>query len=487
MSAPLPPGPYLVLGCGRAGMAAAGALAASADPREVKVWDAHDGPWTRARREQLAVLGVAVQLGPWTSQHLDRGPRTVIKSPGIAHDSEPVQAALARAIPVIDELDLGQRLSRRILVAVTGTDGKSTVCALIARVLGEHTPVAGNTEFGPALSALGPTGGTVVVEASSYQLQFCERPFAELAVLTNLTVEHLHRHGTMADYGRAKRKLFLAGGAAVPRAVLNGDADFGRALAAELRARGGRVACFGFSEDCDYRVLDCDWDSASAVTRIATPSDDVVLTTRLPGRHNAENLAAALAASDLLGIGRGRSLAALQGAAGVPGRWETIDAGQPFDAIVDFAHTPAALRTLLETARHTVARRSRAQVHLVLCAGGANNPGKRAPFGRIASELADRVVLTEGNRRGESTEEVIAAVLEGVGDAEVPVEIIPDRRAAIRHSLRCARPQDLVLVMGRGSMPRLLANSSGEGERFDDRAVVREELLALAADLQLSA
>ncbi len=489
MSDLLPPVPYLVLGCGRAGVSAAEALAARVPTSKIRVWDVHDGSETRRRCARLAGCGVEVELGPWRRE-LVRGPTpgTVVKSPGVPAECEAVRDALARGVPVLDELELGHRLSRRQLIAVTGTDGKSTVCALLAHALGGEggpLPVAGNTDFGSPLSSLAAEGGPAVIEASSYQLEFCAQPFSELAVLTNLTAEHLHRHHTMSDYGAAKRRLFIGGARTVPLAAVNVDSTFGRELAQDLRAAGATVATFGSTKHAQYRVLNATWDAAGARLCLGTPSDGVLrLSTRLPGWHNAENIAAALAACDLLGMARGDSLPALKNMPGVPGRWERVGCDQPFDVVVDFAHTVAGLRQTLLTARQVVAARNTA-VHLVLCAGGANNPGKRRPLGAAASELADRVVITEGNGRGEPPEQVIAALLAGWREDRQMPEVVTDRRSAIRRALAGALPGDIVIIMGRGAMPTLLADRSGGGSAFDDRCVAREELISMAPELML--
>jgi UDP-N-acetylmuramoyl-L-alanyl-D-glutamate--2,6-diaminopimelate ligase len=470
----VPDGPYLVLGCGRAGVAAADALAGRGG---VTVWDEHDGPATRARRERLQARGVRVLLEPWEPALLD-GARLVVKSPGVPHDAAPVRDALRAGLLVIDELDLGRRLTRRPLVAVTGTDGKSTVCALVAGALGDGVPVVGNTDFGVPLSALPAGDGPAVVEASSYQAEFCTEPFATLAVLTNVTRDHMHRHRTIADYAAIKRRLFIGGGRVVGKAVVSADSEPAGALARELAAAGCEVATFGVAGGAGYRVLDASWDERTAHATIAAPNGDVAVRSRLPGRHNAANVAAAIAASDLLGVPRAHTLATIGASSGVPGRWEHVDEGQPFSAIVDFAHTVAGLEAVLRTAR-AIADRTGARVLHACSAGGGTDPSKRGPYGRLASTLADRVVVTEGAGRGEPRERVIAAILAGAAPAGTPLEVIPDRRDAIRAVLSGAEPGDIVLVTGRGAMARLISHTSGEGLVFDDRVVVREELRGL--------
>jgi UDP-N-acetylmuramoyl-L-alanyl-D-glutamate--2,6-diaminopimelate ligase len=317
-----------------------------------------------------------------------------------------------------------------------------------------------------------------VVEASSYQLEFTDGPLGELAVLTNLTVDHLHRHGTMEAYGAVKRRLFDLGTTVVPRAVINVDGDFGAALADHLRAAGAAVATFGARPRADYRVIAARWDASISEVRLATPAGRLELHIRLPGHHNAENAAAALAACDLLALTRARTIAALESTPGVPGRWERIDHGQPFEVVVDFGHTLAGIRQALVTARHVAGARG-GRVHLVLGGAGNNNASKRRPLMAILGELADSVILTEGNGRGESLADVVADLMSGWPAGRSAPPLVHDRRLAIRRALRDARPGDVVVILGRGAMPRLLSHSSGDGPRFDDRQVAGEELARL--------
>jgi UDP-N-acetylmuramyl tripeptide synthase len=480
MSRSLPPPPYLIVGAARAGASAARALAAITDPAGIRVWDEYDGPETRRTAADLGELGVAVDLGEWRPGS-DLSRFTVIKSPGVPSDAPPVRAALDAGATVIDELELGVRLGASAAVAITGTDGKSTVSMLLARALAHPAAplaVCGNTDFGSPLSAATASERPLVVECSSYQLEFCSGPFSELAVLTNFTPEHLHRHSTMDFYSAAKRRLFTAGRERVATAVVNVDSDFGRRLAAELREGGSEVATVGVADSAGYHVLDARWDAGQAQVRLATPTGPVELTTQLPGRHNAENTASALAGCDLLGVPRSQALRALSASPGVPGRWERVANGQPFEVVVDFAHTPAGLRQVLLTARR-ITIRSGGRVHMVLGGGGGNNPGKRLPLGRVSSLLADRVILTEGSGRGEPRETVVADLLAGWEPDTPAPEIELDRRLAIRRALLGAEPGDVVLIVGRGAWRTLFSNRSGGGRAFDDREVAAEELVRL--------
>ncbi len=192
------------------------------------------------------------------------------------------------------------------MVAVTGTNGKSTVASLAVALLranGARPALAGNVHPGPAFSALTPGDGDIVVcEVSSFQLEECPAFLPEVAVLTNLTHEHLDRHLTMHHYGAAKRRMFVRGRACTSVGVVHVDGSFGARLAQDVRDRGGTVLCFGESEKADYRLAGCRWTAREGWLLAETPRGRVELRTRLPGPHNALNAVAALALADALDV-----------------------------------------------------------------------------------------------------------------------------------------------------------------------------------------
>ena len=289
--------------------------------------------------------------------------RTAIKSPGIGLDHPLLEAARGKGILVIDELELGWRLSTSPVVAVTGTNGKSTTVALVEAALragGRRPTVAGNVEAdqGVPLSAVPPDhDGWVVAEVSSYQAEGSPEFLPSAAVLTNLTEDHLRRHGSMTEYAAAKRRVFVRGDRSVELAVLNADDAFGASLAVEVSERGGRVLTYGFNGARDYRLSSLRSTLLEGLVGVDTPSGQVRIETGLPGPHNAANVAAALALADGLGLAREPTLAALASAPPVPGRFEPIELSRPFDVIVDFAHSPDGVRQVLRTARELVAER----------------------------------------------------------------------------------------------------------------------------------
>jgi UDP-N-acetylmuramoyl-L-alanyl-D-glutamate--2,6-diaminopimelate ligase len=463
-----------------------------AESAAVSAWDGRRAADTLEAKERLEAAGARVTLGGDGAALLDARtpPRCIVKSPGITFQAPLIARALERGLVVIDEAELGWRLDGRPLVAVTGTNGKSTTAALAMAVLsaqGESPALAGNTYFGPALSALDDgAGDVVVVELSSFQLEGCPALLPDVAVFTNLTHEHLDRHRDRRDYGACKRRAFVRGGQCARAAVVNVDDSFGRGLADEVEARGGRVVRYGFGAHADHRVVACDWTLETGVVSIETRSCGLRrLRTRLPGTHNALNIAAAVGLGDVLGADRDRTARAIEGAASVPGRFEPIRESQPFDVIVDYAHNPDGIRSSLETARGVIADRPGARVHAVVSAvAQITDVPQRLAMGRAARELSDHLILTTERW---SLEESSTVPPEGLaeGAREGPggqCEVVGDRRAALELALQSAAPGDVVMILGRGARADRIFDASDRPHQFDDRVEARALLGRIAAE-----
>jgi UDP-N-acetylmuramoyl-L-alanyl-D-glutamate--2,6-diaminopimelate ligase len=474
-----------VVGVGRAGAAAASALCDLVGAGLVRVCDSGPARPSASAIEALRARGVEIDVPSDGLRALESTPRPgcVVKSPGIPFSAPVLARAAQLGLPVIDELELGWRLGRAPLVCVTGTSGKSTVCSLlsaIAAAAGAPAPVAGNTEFGPPLSALARSEPEwVVCETSSYQLEGSPSLLPHAALLTNLRPDHLVRHADMEAYAACKRRLFVRGDRGVELGVLNADDGLGRSLAAELSKLGREVVLFGRSAAADFRLRACGWTLTSGWVELETPDGELRLDSRLPGPHNAENVTAALAAARALGFELPAAVSAIARAGGVPGRFERIEEGQPFDVIVDFAHTPDAIEAVLTTVR-AIADARRGRVHAVLGDAGHRPKVLRVPLGEAAGRLADRLIVTEGNLKGEPLAASVLPLSRGAragGRAEL--ELVPRRREAIRHAFATADEPDLVVLLGRGARPRILRTASAGWIPFDDRAVAREELRRL--------
>jgi UDP-N-acetylmuramoylalanine-D-glutamate ligase len=467
-----------VVGLGRAGFAVARALAGAAGPTAVCVWDSAADQVHLERAAELRRAGVEVHLG---GDGLDAlaGAHTVVKSPGVPPDIPVIEEALQRGAELFEEFEIGWRLVPAPTVGVTGTNGKSTTSALCLELLSAHgfEPVlTGNTEYGPPLSelALGRSPSSLVAEVSSFQLEFAQELAVDGAVFTNLTPEHLNRHGGMESYAAAKRRLFVRGDWCVSLAALNFDDDLGRRMACEVDERGGTALTYGFEEGADYRIVESRWSLWEAEVVVEAPDGTVRLGTRLPGRHNAANVTAVLALGDGLGLPREVTRAALSAAEPVPGRFEPIAVDRPFDVVVDFAFSVDSVGSVLRTGRRLVTERG-GRLLVVLAVVGRSGPVIAHGVGELARELSDRLVLCGSSYRGEPRMVNLAKLAAGARSAHgSELEIVVDRRKAIARALELAQPGDLVMVLGRGPTPREATDWRGGFVELDDREVVRE-------------
>lgn len=475
---PLPPGPYLVVGLGQAGFAAARALREHAGAGAVRVWDGAADPPQRERAAELRGAGVEVRLGGDGLGLLD-GVRTIVKSPGVSPQISVVAEARRRGLALIDELEAGWHLVPAPAVAVTGTKGKTTTTFLCVEMLRAHglDPVlAGNTNFGPPLSevALAGTPRSLVLEVSSYQCEFAASLAVDAAAFTNLTPDHLDRHSTMERYGAAKRRLFVRGDWCVPLASFNLDDAFGRRLAAEVKDRGGTALGYGTGPEADYRVVAHRGDLHGAAMTFETPAGRVELEAKLPGIHNAANLAAALALSDGLELPRAPTLQALTSAQAPPGRLEALEIERPFDVIVDLAIMTDSVAKVLRTARARVDQTG-GRVLTVYSIMGRSAVLIAREAGAMARSLSDHLIVTATSYRGEPRLVGLAELLSGARAADGgTLETVIDRRAAVARVLALARPGDVVAILGRGWVPHEATDERGGFRELDDREIVRE-------------
>ena len=454
-------------------------------PSSLYCWDASTAAPVRRYATELQAAGIKTWLGAPPALSGPLGSCAVIKSPGIPFSAPLIQQAQERGLDVLDEFELGWRLAHAPILAVTGTNGKSTMCSLVAAVAsasGLRAPVAGNSQFGlPLSSAANAPGDLIICEVSSFQLEGCSAMLPEVAVLTNIRPDHLNRHGSFDAYAACKWRLFTRGDQATSRAVLNLDDDRGAQLASEVRALGGTSIGYGRAPGATFRVRRCGWDLSSGWIDLDTPTGAITVNVALPGPHNAANVAGAMAAAHSLGFEHETIVESIERTPGLPGRFEQIDEGQPFAVIVDFAHTPDAISAVIETARAAVGNRPGARLHVLASVAGHRSRELSSPMGEAAARLADRVVLTEGSSYRIARERVMAPLVEGarsVGDCAV--EVVPNRRAAIRQLLASAASGDVVLVLGRGALSHL-QRANRVTAPFDDRTVVRSELRAIAA------
>ncbi len=448
-----------------------------ARPR-VLVWDAARTSTTEGRARRLRRREVEVWLGGDGSQVPDPGrPLTVVKSPGVGFDVALLSPQRTGGAEVIDELELGWRRCRRPVVAVTGTNGKSTTCAVIAAALrgaGHRVALAGNTEFGPPLTAV-PDADWVVCEVSSFQLEAAPTFHPRVAVFTNLTPEHLDRHGTMERYGAAKQAMFVSATGTAGLSVVNLDDPFGRRLAGIIAGAGGALITYGFSDDADVRIEYAEWSLHDSCLRIAVGGAVIEAVTRLPGAHNARNVAAALAVGHGLGLPTADVLASVSSVPAPPGRWQLLHEGQPFTVVVDYAHTPDGLRQVLSAMRTATHSVGGGAVRVVFGAVGLPDTAKAHGSAQALSELSDELVLTTGSSP-RSHRIARLAELRRAADGGARVRVVLDRAQAIESAVAAAEPEDVVAVLGVGALRRLIVDPAGTVVAHHDVEVARAAL-----------
>ena len=379
--------------------------------------------------------------------------------------------------------------SRKLrLVGVTGTNGKTTTTYLLKAILdaaGVRAGLLGTIVYqigGRLVPSTNTTPGPLELQRYFAQmagqgLEWCAMEVSshalaqgridglefEAAVFTNLGSDHLDYHKTRDAYAAAKRRLFEylrpAGWA-----VINADDEYGRVLA-ETVPRGS-VVTFGMEHPAKASVkhVACSWQGASLV--LDTPWGVVPITTPLLGRHNVWNLAAAATALLALGISPAAIRDGLAGLEQVPGRLERVPNDLELNSLVDYAHTADALRLVLLSLREL----TRGRLIVVFGCGGNRDQTKRPVMGKMVSLLADHVVLTSDNPRGEDPSEILRQIKSGFPQGFHQYETIPDREQAIVAALSMARRDDTVLIAGKGHEAYQFFNNISVP--FSDRDVV---------------
>ena len=377
------------------------------------------------------------------------------------------------------------------VIGVTGTDGKTTTTRYIKSVLEEagiKTGLVGtiNYELGERVIPADRTtpesldlqflfnqmlkGGLshAVIEVSSHglsQSRVDEIDF-KAAVFTNLSHEHLDFHKEMNEYYFAKRRLFEKD---IEKGIVNIDDEFGKKLRDFLALRSNKALTFGTSTDADLMAFDIHAGMDGTRYKVKGLGIDMDITLPLIGRHNVYNSLGAVGAGLHLGISSTDIKRGLERVTGVPGRFERVQCGQPFTVIVDYAHTPRSLENALTELKGL----SRSRIIVVFGCGGDRDSAKRTVMGEIASRLADHIIVTSDNPRSEDPLKIIQDVTKKMGT--VPNFFVePDREKAISMALDMAKPDDCVLIAGKGHEKYQIKNNVYLP--FDDVEKVKSKL-----------
>ncbi|HEX4308544.1 MAG TPA: UDP-N-acetylmuramoyl-L-alanyl-D-glutamate--2,6-diaminopimelate ligase [Acidobacteriaceae bacterium] len=432
----------------------------------------------------LAIQGETTDGNRYIGKAVEQGATAIVT------DSAAAFAETARRLPKISLAEVPAGGGRRAMAAiaanffrhpekrlalsgVTGTNGKTTTAFLLDAMLntvGRKTVLVGTIENHVA-GAIRPAPHTTpesrdllallregvdagateaVMELSSHALaqgRVHGLPY-DVAIFTNLTQDHLDYHGTMEKYFAAKCALFNGELGAPPRiAVINMDDAYGAKLATIAQQAGAQLCSYGL-EAGDFRAENAQMGASGMRFRLMAPAGAVEVRTRLTGKVNLYNLLAAAGAASARGLNLDQIAFGAASRNYVPGRFQTVDAGQPFTVVVDYAHTDDALRNLTSLAREFVADKGRV-ITLFGC-GGDRDRAKRPKMGRAAGEGSDFVVLTSDNPRSEDPETIMADALPGLLATGTRFVAEPDRARAIRLAIEAAHPSDIVLIAGKG-------------------------------------
>ncbi|MDA0182025.1 UDP-N-acetylmuramoyl-L-alanyl-D-glutamate--2,6-diaminopimelate ligase [Solirubrobacter phytolaccae] len=401
---------------------------------------------------------------------------------------EDVRAAMAQVAARF----YGDPTAELQVVGITGTNGKTTSAFLTRALLegaglstgllgtvksvvgGEERAVVRTTPeaidlqstFRDMLDA-GDQACAMEISSHALELKRADAIHVAAAVFTNLTQDHLDFHPTMEAYFQAKRLLFAS--PLTRTKIVNADDAYGRRLIEEFDC-----VTFAIEAEADYRAVAVQTDATGCDFVAVTPDGDFPARVPIPGRFNVLNALGAWAAARALGASPATITESLAHAATAPGRFQPVEAGQPFGVVVDYAHKPDALEQVLLAAREMASGR----LIVVVGAGGDRDRGKRPIMGEIAARLADVALITSDNPRSEAPEAIIDEIVAGIPDApHASVERDADRRAMIFHAIELAQPGDVVVIAGKGH-EQGQEFENGRKEPFDDSLVAREAIAA---------
>lgn len=402
----------------------------------------------------------------------------------------------ARAASIIVDTFFDSPTTKLNVIGVTGTNGKTTTTNLIEHILNanqRNTGVIGTidiryNEYREAAKLTTPLCYDlqhyfqkmveaeveyVAMEVSSHSLDLgrvhgCR---FKTAVFTNLTQDHLDYHHTMEEYGEAKSLLFAQLGndyARAAYAVLNADDPWSERYAKKTAAQ---IITYGINEQADVRATNIEISANGTSFTAVTPSGELELHTKLIGHFNVYNMLAAISAVLPEGLSLTQIKDALEQVDGVEGRFESVQLGQPFAIVVDYAHTPDSLENVLQTARQLTDKK----LICVVGCGGDRDRSKRPLMASIAAELADQAIFTSDNPRTEDP----AAILNDMTSALTAANYtaIIDRKAAIEQAIESAEAGDIVIIAGKGHEKYQIIGT--EITHFDDKEVSINKLSEL--------
>ncbi len=409
---------------------------------------------------------------------------------------ENARQSLARAAAIIN----GNPSEQLKLIGITGTNGKTTTTYLmfaLATASGEKGAMLTTVEYRigeksePAVRTTPEASDTqrflreaveagckmAVMETSSQAIHLnrCDGLNFKVGVFTNLTRDHLDYHQTMENYFDAKKALF-DGRLGTPPAssVINTDDAWGAKLAAELKRNGQRVVTFSQIGEADLTAENIEVSLMTGTSfDLKTPHGNRKIESPLVGKPHVYNMLSATAAALEIGYDLDKITEGLKTCIGAPGRFERVPHDGNFAVVVDYAHSDDALLNILKTAREL----TNGRIITVFGCGGDRDKTKRIPMGEIAGKNSDLVIVTSDNPRTEDPLKIISQIKEGLKNTGCPYLITSDRRDAIHQAIEKAKPEDVVIIAGKGHENYQIIGS--EKYHFDDREIALEALESL--------
>lgn len=456
----------------------------------------------------VAVKGSDVDGHDYICEAIDKGASAIIceRNGFASHRAAKIVVENSRRVMGALAAEFYGHPSRKLrVIGVTGTNGKTTTVFVLKHLLesaGVRTGLISTVHY-EAGDRILPATRTTPESIDIQQLMFqmvqagCEACVMEVsshavvmdrvshvefdaAVFTNLTRDHLDYHQTMENYFEAKRSLFrrLETGAKNTVAVANTDDAYGARLLAESGL--SRKICFGFENGADFRAADTELTEHGFSFQLKAAGSEMTARCGLLGRHNVYNALGALAAVAAIGVDIEKACGALEKTPPVPGRLESVDAGQQFNVIVDYAHTADALENVLTTLREITPGR----LLLAFGCGGNRDQGKRTRMGEVAARLADMTIFTSDNPRREPPAAIAAQIEAGYRATRSDnTRTILDRHVAIREIIHAAGPGDTVLIAGKGHETYQELHDSVVP--FDDRRHAAEVLHEMMIDRKI--
>jgi UDP-N-acetylmuramoyl-L-alanyl-D-glutamate--2,6-diaminopimelate ligase len=460
----------------------------------------HDSRQARAGTLFAAIRGLTMDGHRFVEEVMRRGAVGIISEldapenfNGAWLKVENARESLAKAASVI----YGNPSHEIKLVGITGTNGKTTttyLCFALAEANGEKAAMLTTVEYRigekseeairttPEASdtnkflrdALNENCTTAVMETSSQAIDLhrCDWLRFRVAVFANLTRDHLDYHLTMENYFDAKKKLFDGRlGEKPASSVINIDDEWGAKLANELRENSQRVVTFSQKSTADLTAENIEVSLLKGTSfLLKTPNGERNIASPLVGKPHVYNMLAATAASLELGFDLDKIVEGLRNCVGAPGRFERVEHAGDFAVVVDYAHSDDALLNTLKTAKDL----TKGRIITVFGCGGDRDKTKRVPMGEVAGRNSDLVIVTSDNPRTENPLTIIEEIEVGLKNTNCPYLIISDRRDAIHQAILKAKPDDVVLICGKGHETYQIVGS--DKFHFDDREIAREAL-----------